>query len=542
MWKNNPELVLERIREQIKDGDLSFECYHFPDVDFHEIVEETRFRQAVDFTGAQFHGTTRFSHFQFGNASFRDAKFIGEVHFDQAEFSGNLDFSYAQFFDYADFNCSKFHGNATFNYAKFTGKYATDFASTQFFQEASFIETKLSKFAVFGSSKFFGQAVFDQTEFPGLIDFTYAEFHDDADFYFTKFSGDTFGNIRFSYANFLGSVGFVNAEFTQDSDFSHARFFEDLDFSNARFGGNADFKEVEFSGYVTFCHVKFLGDAEFTEAKFSQVCLTEFTNTIFSGNVFFSNIRMNEPLLDFSFSEFRKELFVDEIQWSRKGYQLKIEKEDMGKAITNYHLLRKSLLLTGHYRVAGELFYNEMACRRRLLSFESLRKATPCVEIRFHTFCYLKRLSKITLLKDIANISFVKKTLDNRIVTDALHKASCQETHGRTSFSANLMKEFGDWLWMQIFYYTCGFGERVSRVVGTSLTTIFLFALAYYLLLPTSITNATYLSLDCFVALAAFQSEPIPNAFRWLTYLEAGLGVFMISLFLVVFTRKMARD
>lgn len=80
-----------------------------------------------------------------------------------------------------------------------------------------------------------------------------------------------------------------------------------------------------------------------------------------------------------------------------------------------------------------------------------------------------------------------------------------------------------------------------------SFATIFLFALPYYLLIPTSsvlerIAKAFYLSLDCFVALGTFTSETIPIFYRWLAYLEAGLGVFMMSLFLVVFARRMARD
>lgn len=246
---------------------------------------------------------------------------------------------------------------------------------------------------------------------------------------------------------------------------------------------------------------------------------------------------MDDVSFDFSFSIFHRLLFVDEIRWSRKGYRLKIEKKDLESAVRNYHVLKKTFLASGHYRLGGDLFYNEMKCRRRLLSLKSVKKNLPSLSSG------VKRVCNIPPVKYIVNASFAKRVRGVPVARGVLSRVFCRDRRDLYSKPRrSLVKEFSDWLWMQIFYFTCGFGERPIRVVGLSLATIFFFALAYHLLIPTSIVIAIYLSFDCFVALGTFQGEIIPISYRWLTYLEAGFGVAMISLFLVVFTRKMTRD
>jgi uncharacterized protein YjbI with pentapeptide repeats len=409
VWKHEPKLVREKIREQIEHGDFNFEGYHFPRIDFSKIVRR-EFKKAVNFDRAYFHGTTFFSRCRFE-----------AVAFISADFSGHIDFKNAKFSERAEFSGAKFHGGADFS-----------------------------------NAHFLDAVVFFDAEFYGSADFDSAKFSDNAFFRHTRFSSTT---------------SFTGAEFSGNADFMGTMFSDYVTFIATKFSCKVLFYETQFLGFVDFLNASFLDEVDFTMATFSE-------------NVVFSKVLMGDLTIDFSFSVFHRELFVDEIQWSRKSYRLKIEKTDLESAIRNYHILRKVFLSMGHYRVAGELFYNEMACRRKLLSLKSIRVSRP----------------------------------------------------------RGFWKDFGDWLWMQIFYCTCGFGERPLRVVGTSLATIFLFALAYSFLTSASIITAIYLSLDCFVTLAAFQPDTIPFAFRWLTYLEAGLGIALTSLFLVVFTRKMARD
>ena len=442
MWKRKPGFIRKKIVEQIKRKDYNFEGYHIPEADFSNLIESRQFKQPANFKNAHFHGKTTFHLFQFES----------DVSFEGAKFSSFAFFKNAHFSDAANFTATEFAGDADFHNAKFSAA-------------ANFVCAKFSATINLG-----------------------AEFSATADFWGAEFS---------RFANFIG------ARFRHVVVFARAKFSTDAYFINTEFSGYANFTDAEFFGRPSFLDAEFSGYANFRNAKFSRSA--GFINVTFSGSVSLEGVPLDNVLFDFSSSVFSKELFVDEIQWARKNHRLKIEERDLEYAIRNYHLLKKVFLAMGHYRVAGELFHNEMACRRKLLSLKSIVKG---VFRKLHRMDEIDRISKP---------------------------------------ERNLKKETIDWLWMQIFYFTCGFGERPLRVVGLSFLVICIFTMSYYLILPSvilleRITAALYLSLDCFVALGVFHETILPLQWRWLSYAEAGLGLFMMSLFLVVFSRKMARD
>jgi hypothetical protein len=89
-----------------------------------------------------------------------------------------------------------------------------------------------------------------------------------------------------------------------------------------------------------------------------------------------------------------------------------------------------------------------------------------------------------------------------------------------------------------------GYGERPERVIGWAAAVILGLAFAY--LLPGVLTggfrDALYYSAVSFTALGyGWAAEPQGWAGRFLGVGESLLGVFMMALFLVTFTRKMTR-
>ncbi len=101
-------------------------------------------------------------------------------------------------------------------------------------------------------------------------------------------------------------------------------------------------------------------------------------------------------------------------------------------------------------------------------------------------------------------------------------------------------------LWSWITRLLCGYGEKPERVGISAAVIIFGLAVAYYFggLFNSSISflGSLYYSTVSFVALGygSWVSEPI----GWTKYMgaaEAAMGVFMMALFLVTFTRKMTR-
>jgi hypothetical protein len=100
-------------------------------------------------------------------------------------------------------------------------------------------------------------------------------------------------------------------------------------------------------------------------------------------------------------------------------------------------------------------------------------------------------------------------------------------------------------LWMCFLCFLYGYGERPGRVIGWAAGIIFGLALVHWVFGTVSgaFWDALYYSAVSFTALGygKWAAEPQGWAGRFLGVGEALLGVFMMALFLVTFTRKMTR-
>ena len=101
-------------------------------------------------------------------------------------------------------------------------------------------------------------------------------------------------------------------------------------------------------------------------------------------------------------------------------------------------------------------------------------------------------------------------------------------------------------IWSKFISLICGYGERPSRVVISAIVVIFGLAATYFFLgafSPGTFLGCLYYSVVSFTALG-YGSWVYPEPESWAKGLgaaEAALGVFMIALFLITFTRKMTR-
>ena len=109
-----------------------------------------------------------------------------------------------------------------------------------------------------------------------------------------------------------------------------------------------------------------------------------------------------------------------------------------------------------------------------------------------------------------------------------------------------LREDLFEWIWMRLFYLSCGFGERPINVIYGSILTILLF-MDFYLpfVKPYGGWNewftAFLLSIDAFTP-GKFLDIQFKSIGDLLVQVETILGWFMLSLFLLVFTRKMIRS
>jgi hypothetical protein len=100
-------------------------------------------------------------------------------------------------------------------------------------------------------------------------------------------------------------------------------------------------------------------------------------------------------------------------------------------------------------------------------------------------------------------------------------------------------------LWSWILRMLCGYGEKPERVVISAAVVIFGLAIAYFLwgsFSSSSFADTLYYSVASFTALGYGQWAPQPTEWaKGMGAAEAVLGVSMLALFLVTFTRKMIR-
>jgi hypothetical protein len=176
-------------------------------------------------------------------------------------------------------------------------------------------------------------------------------------------------------------------------------------------------------------------------------------------------------------AKFSRETNLEEIKWGKKYILGEEESRDYSFAQITYRKLKTWYTEHGIYDVAGQFFFREMTAKRKAIKW-------------------------------------------------------CPNPFKR--------------IISKLFSLLCGYGEKPERV-GISATVIILgLALVYYLLgsfgSSISFLNSLYYSAVSFVALGygTWVIEPVGWA-KYVGALEAGIGVFMMALFLVTFTRKMTR-
>jgi len=106
-------------------------------------------------------------------------------------------------------------------------------------------------------------------------------------------------------------------------------------------------------------------------------------------------------------------------------------------------------------------------------------------------------------------------------------------------------REPGSKLWSWAMRLLCGYGEKAINVVATAAIIIFGLAAAYYFLGKfdtETFLNSLYYSVVSFTAVGYGSWAPKPEGWaKAMGAAEAVIGIFIMALFLVTFTRNMTR-
>lgn len=170
-----------------------------------------------------------------------------------------------------------------------------------------------------------------------------------------------------------------------------------------------------------------------------------------------------------------------------------------GRAASVYRTLKQWHTQAGMYDIAGEFFYREMEARR-------------------------------------------KSAWSQQPLPDRVPRSVGMEARRRLGVSERRLPYA---LYLHLLRSLCGYGERPLWVIGWAAAVVFGLALIHWAFgtVTGDFWDALYYSAVSFTALGygASDSDPQGWAGRFLGAGESFIGVFMMALFLVTFTRKMTR-
>jgi len=198
-------------------------------------------------------------------------------------------------------------------------------------------------------------------------------------------------------------------------------------------------------------------------------------------------------------ARFSNDTELADVNWG--DYILREEKlGDFSLAANTYRQLKAWHASVGMHDIAGEFFFREMTARRNNYWWGS--RNVPVPEI--HQTVKLKKFPKAL---------FPRKPFH--------------------------------WAWSALLNLLCGYGEKPFRIFTSASVVVLGLALIYFTigtLAPNTFLNSLYYSAVSFTALGYGSWVPQPTGWvMGLGAFEAFLGVFMMALFLVTFTRKMIR-
>ncbi|MFY4816259.1 pentapeptide repeat-containing protein, partial [Haloarcula sp. AONF1] len=522
---------------------------------------------------------------------------FGRARFEDAVCTESVDLSFTRFTEPVSFDGIAFESGVTADEARFES-------------DASFAESAFEEGATFRGVEFQGgahtvtDANFEAATFADSADFKLAEFR------VADFSGAEFeGTALFERTVFEDDGTFRNAEFGASAVFSRSRFLEESDFSSCRFGGEAHFDELRFEKDSTFADAEFGGDATFRSAEFegsanmhnddasfeaatfrgkadfdkASFLYANFTHTTFARDAAFTEAEF-EHSVAFRPRPAESETLVDLSDAVVRGGTL--GQPEQGDAFYDCtHAEVREVTLDDEHCTHG-LFNHFRFCNTDFHGFDFTAHKTYLARNNWeiHTFAATEaadrsetereftpaRLENTYLkAKNCASDFGDRKAAAEFFIKEMVYR---RRKNWRAAFTreeavspVNRTKALGKWIGNKVLHQTCGYGERLWRVVYVSAVTVFIWGVLY-----TTTTQGTtgssglttqgigglsnlfspegavvlgknmYFSMVTFTTLGYGDIQPVGSTARALAGLEAFLGALLVALVVFVLGRRVA--
>jgi uncharacterized protein YjbI with pentapeptide repeats len=602
----------------IFEGEPRFdECRFRGDADFVGVVFETDVR----FHGVEFQGKSRILT---GDVSFRDAVFGGTTGFERAKFGfavfegatfqKSASFVDATFTDNAVFDDARFRGNAMFERAVFVA--STAFESVVFDGVAEFSEAEFRDNVDFHGTTFAGTTTFEGVSFDGSE--TVVE--DDSSFRDVLFEDDvTFARTRFRFANFTDATFAGRADFCEAKHEAGARFVDVdvagfFDARDAQYNGTVTVERTAFHSPCDFTRATFGGDTtlnrstvSFVDTVFDEVVSfvdttfghLEFDDTAFNRGATFVESTFEEPF-EFAVSPVGAQTIVDMAGVSFADGTI-TQPDDGAVFYDMEEAVLRDVSLEASANGSGEhpLFDYFRFCHTEFedFDFSQHNEELAGTDWTIHEFAFDSAATAETPRATDGGEQIPEPELDGGSIESPsdlestyLKAKNSADAFGHRKAAAeffikeltfrrqknidafrqgggevrNRLKAGGKALGNWVLYQTCGYGERLWRVVYVSSVFVLMWGV-FYTLFSEGTTGAVeaesvasplalftpngavtlgknvYFSIVTFTTLGYGDVQPVGTIARTLAGIESFIGALLVALVVFVLGRRVAR-
>lgn len=563
--------------------------------DEEAIFKLSRFRGDSIFESCTFHSEVAFQKVQFQGSgdnqdpmvAFDDSTFAATVIFEQTEFSS------------VSFRDVSFESDTKFNAAKFF--HESEFTDASFQATCTFNEATFKNDAKFTGGTFAATASFSGVEFEGgryerkAVSFEGTDFQDDCDFSEVEVEDATFedaqfnGEASFRETIFFDDGTFTGANFKKQVHFDEATFEHDVQFKQASFAAPASFSGVEFEGgryergAVIFNSAVFQDDVNFTEVTFES---GEFLSCRFCGEANFNSAVFNDvrfrPASDGEITvidltdavifggSFGQPEHADIYYDCTSGeiHNVSIDKKHCERRIFDhfrfYETEFKGFSMFDEHRDYLARNNWEVHTFGTSIDTPDLRAKSDMTAANIeNTYLKVKNSAKSFGDPKATSEFFIKEMNYRRLKNWGFVVNS--NRYSDISYT-NRVKALGKCVGNFVLYQTCGYGERIWRVVYVSLIAILFWGLLYATVTQGTtgqtglsnqglesvpqiftadglliLTRNMYFSMVTFTTLGYGDIQPVGTTARTLAGLEAFTGGLLIALVVFVLGRRVSK-
>ncbi|WP_369685644.1 pentapeptide repeat-containing protein [Salinibaculum rarum] len=474
----------------------------------------------ISFENAEFNSTADFKDAEFEYVTFENATFYDAGNFCHAVFGGNTiftdvvfnrvaEFDEAQFLEDVAFNSTTFDALAEFRGAQFSGGSRTveddvTFADASFNDDADF-KLAYFRYANFDSATiaadcnldratFTAPALFTNITISGDVELGDATFEARAEFDTAEFNGE----IRAQATDFKEDASFESAIFNEHANFDEVRFREDASFQHARFNETAHFRGALFEGEAkhleenaSFRDVTFVQQADFSSSDFQTA---SFWDVEFRDEVNFRETTFRKEV-KFRVTGRDTDIYVDLTEATINGGII----EEGGGDIVPYDLTKATL---GNVQLKGENSTYELLdyfrfCLTEFEQFDFSNHHTSLERNDWNIHSFVETQADVQPAVEMTNDVIEETYRRAQESADAVGDTTAMRNFEflrwyynrqknydivRNEYSLNALtrikKSAG--IALNLFMqYTCGYANRVPRILVTMAGITMLYGLLY---------------------------------------------------------------